>query len=59
MEKNIKNVSSFDSSKSNNISKDMIKEPLNISNSTIEEILDMDDIIDKMSDYKNKSIFAQ
>ena len=57
--KHIKNSSSFDSSKSNNISKDNEKEILNIKNFTIEEVLNIDDIIEKMSNYKNKSIFSQ
>lgn len=59
MMKHIKNSSSFDSSKSNNISKDNEKEILNIKNFTIEEVLNIDDIIEKMSNYKNKSIFSQ
>jgi hypothetical protein len=57
--KHIKNISSFDSSKSNNVSKENEKELLNIKNFTIEELLNIDDIIEKMSNYKNKSIFSQ
>ena len=59
MTKHIKNNSSFDSSKSFNLSKELEKETLNIKNFTIEEILNIDDIIEKMSNYKNKSIFSQ
>ena len=59
MKKYIKNNSSFDSSKSFNLSKDLEKETLSINNFTIEEVLNIDDIIDKMSNYKNKSIFSQ
>jgi hypothetical protein len=59
MTKHIKNNSSFDSSKSFNLSKDLEKETLSINNFTIEEVLNIDDIIDKMSNYKNKSIFSQ
>ena len=50
---------SFDNSKSLNLSKDLEKETLMIHNFTIEEVLNIDDIIDKMSNYKNKSIFSQ
>ena len=57
--KHIKNISSFDNSKSNNISKENEKELLNIKNFSIEEMLNIDDIIEKMSNYKNKSIFSQ
>lgn len=53
----MKNTSSFDSSQSINLSKDFEKEALNITNFSIEEVLNIDDIIDKMSNYKNKSIF--
>ena len=59
MTKHIKNNSSFDSSKSFNLSKDLEKETLSINNFTVEEVLNIDDIIDKMSNYKNKSIFSQ
>ena len=59
MTKHVKNNSSFDSSKSFNLSKDMEKETLMINNFTLEEVLNIDDIIDKMSNYKNKSIFFQ
>jgi hypothetical protein len=55
----MKNTSSFDSSQSINLSKDFEKEALNITNFSIEEVLNIDDIIDKMSNYKNKSIFSQ
>ena len=57
--KHIKNISSFDSSKSNNVSKENEKDLLNIKNFAIEEVLNIDDIIEKMSNYKNKSIFSQ
>ena len=59
MTKHVKNNSSFDSSKSFNLSKDLEKETLMINNFSIEEVLNIDDIIDKMSNYKNKSIFSQ
>ena len=59
MTKHIKNTSSFDSSQSINLSKELEKETLSITNFTIEEVLNIDDIIDKMSNYKNKSIFSQ
>ncbi len=59
MTKHIKNISSFDSSQSINLSKELEKETLNISNFTIEDVLNIDDIIDKMSNYKNKLIFSQ
>lgn len=59
MTKHIKNNSSFDSSKSFNLSKDLEKDNLNINNFTLEEVLNIDDIIEKMSNYKNKSIFSQ
>ena len=59
MTKHAKNNSSFDSSKSFNLSKDLEKDNLNINNFTLEEVLNIDDIIEKMSNYKNKSIFSQ
>ena len=59
MSKHTKNLSSFDSSKSINLSKELEKEILSISNFSIEEVLSIDDIIEKMSNYKNKSIFSQ
>ena len=59
MSKHTKNLSSFDSSKSINLSKELEKEILSISNFSIEEVLSIDDIIGKMSNYKNKSIFSQ
>ena len=59
MTKHLKNNSSFDSSKSINLSKELEKEILSINNFTLEEVLSIDDIIDKMSNYKNKSIFSQ
>ncbi len=59
MTKHIKNNSSFDSSKSLNLSKELEKEILSINNFTLEEVLNIDDIIEKMSNYKNKSIFTQ
>ena len=55
----MKNTSSFDSSQSINLSKELEKETFNITNFSIEEVLNIDDIIDKMSNYKNKSIFSQ
>lgn len=59
MTKHIKNNSSFDSSKSLNLSKELEKEILSINNFTLEEVLNIEDIIEKMSNYKNKSIFSQ
>ncbi len=59
MTKHVKNNSSFDSSKSINLSKELEKETLSITNFTIEEVLNIDDIIDKMANYKNKTIFSQ
>ena len=56
--KHVKTNSSFDSSKSINLSKEAEKEPLNITNFLLEEVLNIDDIIEKMTNYKNKSIFA-
>ena len=52
---------SFDSSKSNNIIKEPEKDTLNLSlsNLTIEELLNIDDLIEKMSNYKNKSFFSK
>ena len=55
--KHEKRNSSFDSSNSINLSKDE-KEGLNISFLVLEEVLNIDDIIGKMINYKNKSIFA-
>ena len=55
----MKNISSFDSNKSINLSKELEKEILSINNFSIEEVLSIDDIIEKMSNYKNKSIFSQ
>ena len=59
MTKHMKNTSSFDSSQSINLYKELEKETLSITNFSIEEVLNIDDIIDKMSNYKNKSIFSQ
>ena len=56
--KHIKANSSFDSSKSINLSKEAEKETLNINNFLLEEVLNIDDIIEKMTNYKNKSIFS-
>jgi hypothetical protein len=56
--KHIKVNSSFDSSKSLNLSKEAEKDSLNISNFLLEEVLNIDDIIEKMTNYKNKSIFS-
>ena len=56
--KHIKRNSSFDSSKSLNLSKEAEKDTLNINNFLLEEVLNIDDIIEKMTNYKNKSIFA-
>lgn len=50
---------SFDSCISNNISKETDKDILNIKNLTIEEVLNIDDIIEKMANYKNKPFFSQ
>ena len=55
----MKYMSSFDSSQSINLSKELEKETLSITNFTIEEVLNIDDIIDKMANYKNKTIFSQ
>jgi hypothetical protein len=57
--KHTKRNSSFDSSKSINLSRELEKETLSISNFTIEEVLSIDDIIEKMANYKNKSVFSQ
>ena len=56
--KHAKTNSSFDSSKSLNLSKEGDKETININNFLLEEVLNIDDIIEKMLNYKNKSIFA-
>ena len=56
--KHIKVNSYFDSSKSLNLSKEAEKDSLNISNFLLEEVLNIDDIIEKMTNYKNKSIFS-
>ena len=56
--KHVKANSSFDSSKSINLSKEAVKDTLNINNFLLEEVLNIDDIIEKMTNYKNKSIFA-
>ena len=56
--KHIKVNYSFDSSKSLNLSKEAEKDSLNISNFLLEEVLNIDDIIEKMTNYKNKSIFS-
>ena len=53
-----KGNSSFDSIKSLNLSKEAEKDTLNINNFLLEEVLNIDDIIEKMTNYKNKSIFA-
>ena len=60
MKSQIINIS-FDSNKSNNIVKEIEKDSLilNLSNLSIEELLNIDDIIEKMSNYKNKSSFSQ
>jgi hypothetical protein len=61
MKNSIRNNSSFDSSnQSNNLSKETEKDFFNISNNiSIEDLLNTDDIIEKMSNYKNKSFFSQ
>ena len=61
MKNSITNNSSFDSSnQSNNVSKEIEKNFFNInSNISIEDLLNTDDIIEKMSNYKNKSFFSQ
>ena len=56
--KQSKGNSSFDSSKSLNLSKEAEKDTLNINNFSLEEVLNIDDIIEKMTNYKNKSIFS-
>ena len=56
--KHAKGNSSFDSSKSLNLSKEAEKDTLNINNFLLEEVLNIDDIIEKMTNYKNKSTFA-
>ena len=56
--KHAKGNSSFDSSKSLNLSKEAEKDTLNLNNFLLEEVLNIDDIIEKMTNYKNKSIFA-
>ena len=56
--KHAKGNSSFDSSKSLNLSKEAEKDTLNINNFLLEEVLNIDYIIEKMTNYKNKSIFA-
>jgi len=56
--KHEKRNSSFDSSKSLNLSKEAEKDSLNINNFLLEEVLNIDGIIEKMCNYKNKSIFA-
>ena len=60
MKSQIINIS-FDSNKSNNIVKEIEKDSLilNLNNLSIEELLNIDDIIEKMSNYKNKSSFSQ
>ena len=60
MKNQIINIS-FDSNKSNNIIKENEKDSLNLhlKNLTLEELLNIDDIIEKMSNYKNKSSFSQ
>jgi len=44
--------------KSINLSKEADKETININNFLLEEVLNIDDIIEKMINYKNKSIFS-
>ena len=56
--KHTKANSSFDSSKSINLSKEADKDTININNFLLEEVLNIDDIIEKMINFKNKSIFA-
>lgn len=60
MKNQIINIS-FDSNKSNNIIKENEKDSLNLhlNNLSLEELLNIDDIIEKMSNYKNKSSFSQ
>lgn len=55
MEKNKENNSSFSTS----ITTEFNKELLNIMNLTVEEVLNIDDIIEKMANYKNQSIFSK
>ena len=60
MKNQIINIS-FDSNKSNNIVKENEKDSLNLNLNklSLEELLNIDDIIEKMSNYKNKSSFSQ
>ena len=60
MKNQIINIS-FDSNKSNNNIKENEKDSLNLhlNNLSLEELLNIDDIIEKMSNYKNKSSFSQ
>ena len=60
MKNQIINIS-FDSNKSSNIIKENEKDSLNLhlNNLSLEELLNIDDIIEKMSNYKNKSSFSQ
>ena len=60
MKNQIINIS-FDSNKSNNIIKENEKDSLNLNLNklSLEELLNIDDIIEKMSNYKNKTSFSQ
>ena len=61
MKNSIRNNSFFDSNnQSNNISKDIEKDFCNFNpDLSLEDLLNIDDIIEKMSNYKNKSFFSQ
>ena len=56
MSKNKDNNSSFST---NNLSKDSDKQIINIGNLSLEDVLNIDDIIEKMANYKNQSIFSK
>ena len=56
MTKNKENILSFSI---NNLSNDSDKQIINIINLSLEDVLNIDDIIAKMSNYKNQSIFAK
>ena len=54
----IKNKDNNSSFSTNNLSTDSDKQIKNITNLSLEEVLNIDDIIEKMSNYKNQSIFT-
>ena len=55
----IKNKDNNSSFSTNNLSTDSDKQIKNITNLSLEEVLNIDDIIEKMSNYKNQSIFTK